>query len=163
MRTAKTLIRLGAHAILLVLSCGGSNQWVPQAPSFLHADSEYSDQTGRMPKLIWDLRTQVFFMRTAKTLIRLGAYAIMLVLLCGVSNQASRQAGPRLAGRQVGRQADSLVSNTVVAAGSDNSITAVAANFRFILKWQVNYRPNPYPNNDGFETERSWSQIPENI
>ena len=28
-------------------------QWVAKDPSFLHADSEDSDQTGRMPGLIW--------------------------------------------------------------------------------------------------------------
>ena len=27
-------------------------QWVAKEPSFLHADSENSDQTGRMPRLI---------------------------------------------------------------------------------------------------------------
>ena len=28
-------------------------QWVAKGPSFLHADSEDFDQTGRMPRLIW--------------------------------------------------------------------------------------------------------------
>ena len=28
-------------------------QWVAKDPSFLHADSEGSDQTGQMPRLIW--------------------------------------------------------------------------------------------------------------
>ena len=28
-------------------------QWVAKGPNFLHADSKYSDQTGRMPRLIW--------------------------------------------------------------------------------------------------------------
>ena len=28
-------------------------QWVAKDPSFLHADNEDSDQTGRMPSLIW--------------------------------------------------------------------------------------------------------------
>ena len=28
-------------------------QWVPKDPSFLHADSKDSDQTGQMPRLIW--------------------------------------------------------------------------------------------------------------
>ena len=28
-------------------------QWVAKDPSFFHADSEDSDQTGRMPRLIW--------------------------------------------------------------------------------------------------------------
>ena len=30
-------------------------QWVAKDPRFLHADSEHSDQTGRMPRLIWVL------------------------------------------------------------------------------------------------------------
>ena len=42
-------------------------QWVAKDPSFLHADSEDSDQTRRMPRLIW-----VFAGRTA----------ILLVLSC---------------------------------------------------------------------------------
>ena len=29
------------------------SQWVPNKPSFLHADNEDSDQTRRMPRLIW--------------------------------------------------------------------------------------------------------------
>ena len=28
-------------------------QWVAEDPMFLHAESEYSDRTGRMPRLIW--------------------------------------------------------------------------------------------------------------
>ena len=37
-------------------------QWVARDPSFLHADSEDSDQTGWMPRLIWvfDRRTDHF-------------------------------------------------------------------------------------------------------
>ena len=27
-------------------------QWIPKDPRFLHADSEDSDQTGRMPRLV---------------------------------------------------------------------------------------------------------------
>ena len=46
-------------------------QWVAKDPSFLHADSEDSDQTGRMPRWIW-----VFARRTA----------ILLVLSCRGSN-----------------------------------------------------------------------------
>ena len=42
-------------------------QWVAKDPRFLHADREDSDQTGRMPRLIW-----VFTGRTA----------ILLVLSC---------------------------------------------------------------------------------
>ena len=38
-------------------------QWAAQDPRFLHADSEDSDQTGRMPRLIWEFagRTGHFF------------------------------------------------------------------------------------------------------
>ena len=39
-------------------------QWVAKDPGFLHADSEDSDQTGRMPRLIW-----VFAGRTATLLV----------------------------------------------------------------------------------------------
>ena len=39
-------------------------QWVAKDPSFLHVDSEFSDQTGRMPRLIW-----VFAGRTVTLLI----------------------------------------------------------------------------------------------
>ena len=46
-------------------------QWVAKGPRFLHADSEDSDQTGRMPRLIW-----VF---TGRTLT-------LLVLSCPGSN-----------------------------------------------------------------------------
>ena len=53
---AKAQISLGIHA-----------QWVAKDPSFLHADSEDSDQNGRMSRLIW-----VFAGRTL----------ILLVLSC---------------------------------------------------------------------------------
>ena len=46
-------------------------QWVAKDPSFLHADSEDSDETGRKPRLIW-----VFAGRTL----------ILLVLSCHGSN-----------------------------------------------------------------------------
>ena len=42
-------------------------QWVAKDPNFLHADSEDSDQTGRMPRLIW---------------VFAGHTAILLVLSC---------------------------------------------------------------------------------
>ena len=41
-------------------------EWVAKDPSFLHADSEDSDQTGRMPRLIW------VFARRAVTLLVLS-------------------------------------------------------------------------------------------
>ena len=47
-------------------------QWIAKDPRFLHADSEDSDQTGRMPRLIWVFAGRtchfvvVFFMRRLK-------------------------------------------------------------------------------------------------
>ena len=40
---------------------------VAKGPRFLHADSEESDQTGQMPRLIW-----VFAGRTAEVILGLG-------------------------------------------------------------------------------------------
>ena len=67
--SAKTQIRLDIHPVWSEsLLC---RQWVAKDPRFLHADSEVSDQTGQMPRLIW-----VF---AAHTLI-------LLVLSCRSSN-----------------------------------------------------------------------------
>ena len=50
-RPAKTQISLGIRPVWSESSlCAW---WVAKDPSFLHADSEDSDQTGRMPRLIW--------------------------------------------------------------------------------------------------------------
>ena len=49
-RPAKTQISLGIHPVWSESSLGV--QWVAKDPSFLHADTEDSDQTGRMPRLI---------------------------------------------------------------------------------------------------------------
>ena len=49
-RPAKTQISLGIRPV-----CSESSlcaKWVAEDPMFLHADSENSDQTGRMPRLI---------------------------------------------------------------------------------------------------------------
>ena len=50
-RPAKTPISLGIRPVWSESSLCA--QWVAKEPSFLHADSEDSDQTGRMPRLIW--------------------------------------------------------------------------------------------------------------
>ena len=50
-RPAKTQISLGIHPVWSESSLCAL--WVAKDPSFLHADSEDSDQTGRMPRLIW--------------------------------------------------------------------------------------------------------------
>ena len=50
-RPAKTQISLGIRPVWSESSLCA--QWVAKDPSFLHADSEDSDQIGRMPRLIW--------------------------------------------------------------------------------------------------------------
>ena len=48
---SKTQVSLGIRPVWSEsLLCA---QWVAKDPSFLHADSEDSDQTERMPRLIW--------------------------------------------------------------------------------------------------------------
>ena len=69
-RPAKTQISLGIQPVWPESSL--SAQWVVKDPRFLHADSEDSDQTGRMPRLIW-----VFTVRTATLLV------VMLQLILG--------------------------------------------------------------------------------
>ena len=64
-RPAKTQISLGIRPVWSESSLCA--QWLAKDPSFLHADSEDSDQTGWMPRLIW-----VFAGRTL----------ILLVLTC---------------------------------------------------------------------------------
>ena len=71
---AKTQISLGIRPVWSEsLLCASL---VAKDPSFLHADSEDSDQTGRMPRLIW-----VFAGRTL----------ILLVLSCRVSYSFCRE------------------------------------------------------------------------
>ena len=71
-RPAKTQISLGIRPVwsesLLCI------QWVAKDPSFLHVDSEDSDQTGRMPRLIW---------------VFAGCTATLLVLSCGAAQMGS--------------------------------------------------------------------------
>ena len=64
-RPAKTQISLGIRSVWSESSLCA--QWVAEDPSFLHADSENSDQTGRKPRLI-----RVFS----------GSTLILLVLSC---------------------------------------------------------------------------------
>ena len=66
---AKTGISLGICPIWSESSL--CTQWVAKDPSFLHANSKDSDQTGQIPKLIWVLA---------------GRTAILLVLSCRGSN-----------------------------------------------------------------------------
>ena len=50
-RPAETQISLGIRPVWSESSLCA--QWVAKYPSFLHAGSESSDQTGRLPRLIW--------------------------------------------------------------------------------------------------------------
>ena len=50
-RPAKTQVSLGICPVWSESSLWV--EWVAKDPSFLHADSKDSDQTGRMPRLIW--------------------------------------------------------------------------------------------------------------
>ena len=61
-RPAKTQISLGIRPVWSESSLCA--QWEAKDPRFLHADSEDSDQTGRMPRLIW-----VFAGRTLTSLV----------------------------------------------------------------------------------------------
>ena len=61
-RRAKTQISLGIRPVWSESSLCA--QWVAKDPRFLHADSEDSDQTGQMPRLI-----RVFAGRTVTSLV----------------------------------------------------------------------------------------------
>ena len=69
---AKTQISRGIRPVWSESSL--CTQWVAKDPSFLHADSEDSDQTGRMPRLI---------IRPVWSESSLGAHAILSVLSWG--------------------------------------------------------------------------------
>ena len=71
-RPAKTQISLGIRRVWSESSLCA--QWVAKDPNFLHVDSEDSDQTGRIPKLIW---------------VVAGRTAILLVLSCRCSFTSS--------------------------------------------------------------------------
>ena len=73
-RPAKTQISLGIRPVWSESSL--CSQWLAKNPSFLHADSEDSDQTGRMPRLIW-----VFAGHTLTLLVLSWGSSIILQLL----------------------------------------------------------------------------------
>ena len=56
----KTHISLGIHPVWSESSL--CDQWVAKDPSFLHADSEDSDQTRQMPRLIWVFTGRTFIL-----------------------------------------------------------------------------------------------------
>ena len=71
---AKTQISLGIRPVWSESSL--CTQWVAEDPMFLHAASEDSDRTGRMPRLIW-----VFAGRTLTLLVLSGRSSILQVFV----------------------------------------------------------------------------------
>ena len=65
-RPAKTQIGLGVRPVWSESSLCA--QWVAKDPMFLHADNDDSDQTGRMPRLIWVFagRTLILFVLSCR-------------------------------------------------------------------------------------------------
>ena len=79
-RPAKTQISLGIRPVWSESSLYA--QWVAKGPSFLYADSEDSDQTGRMPRLIWVFAGRTcdcigFVMRRLISFLELNSKSIM--------------------------------------------------------------------------------------
>ena len=72
---AKTQISLGIRPVWSESLL--SAQWVAKNPSFLHAESEDSGQTGRMPRLIWVLagRTVIWLVLSCR-----GSLILLLTL-----------------------------------------------------------------------------------
>ena len=77
-RPAKPQISLGIRPVWSESSLCA--QWVAKDPSFLHADSEDSDQTGRTPRLIWVFagRTDHFVGFVTRRLISVSTYLWLL-------------------------------------------------------------------------------------
>ena len=97
-RPDKTQISRGIRAVWSESSLCA--QWVAKEPSFLHADSEDSDQTGRMPRLIW-----VFAGRTDHFVCFVKRRLNLTFLLDIADSEDSDQTGrmPRLIGVFAGR------------------------------------------------------------
>ena len=69
-------------------SAWASAQWVAEDPKFLHADSEGSDQTGRMPRLFWvrwAQRSFCLFCREAAQMLK-RARRKQVTIFTGVDN-----------------------------------------------------------------------------
>ena len=77
MRLAKTQNSLGMRPVWSESSLCA--QWVAKDPSFRRADSEDSDQTGRMPRLIWVFagRTLILFVLSCR-----GSYVFFGTTAC---------------------------------------------------------------------------------
>ena len=75
-RPAKTQISLGIRPVWSESSLCA--QWVAKDPSFLHADSEDSDQTGRMPRLIWGFAGRTSILLVLSWLCNIANYIMLL-------------------------------------------------------------------------------------
>ena len=79
-RPAKTQISLGIRPVWSEASlCAQS---VAKDPNFLHADSEDSDQTGRMPRLIWVFASDQTGRMPRLIWVFAGRTLILLILSC---------------------------------------------------------------------------------
>ena len=94
-RQAKTQISLGIRTVWSESSLCA--KWVAEGPRFLHVDSEDSDQTGRMPRLIWVFggRTLIFVCFVMSRLIwthyfiaysRCSIFRVITAMFSGVRN-----------------------------------------------------------------------------
>ena len=108
MHSAKTQISLGIHPVWSESTL--CTKWVAKDSSFLRADSEDSDQTGRMPKLIW-----VFAGHTV-TLLVLSCRGSFLILVLSNSWAASWQ------NQQNGMCAQRRLRSAWASAQSDQSL-----------------------------------------
>ena len=86
-RPAKTQISMGICPVWSESSLCA--QWVAKGPSFLHADSKDSDQTGRMPRLIWVFAGHTL---TLMVLSRSGSY--LIVVICKGKRLKTKFLGP---------------------------------------------------------------------
>ena len=77
-RPAKTQINLGIRPVWSEVSLGA--QWVAKDPTYLHADSEDFDQTGRMPRLICLRWAHMLFCHVAAhlTVAPITAYGLIV-------------------------------------------------------------------------------------
>ena len=90
LRPAKTQISRGIRPVWSESSL--CTQWVAKDPSFLHTDSENSDQTGRMPRLIWIFAGRTyhfvgFVMRRLIWLLRILSQFTRVSKICANSAQ----------------------------------------------------------------------------
>ena len=115
-RPAKTQISLGIRLVWSESSL--CTQWVAKDPSFLHAGCEDSDQTGRMPRLIWVLA---------------GHTITLLVLSRGGSDhlawrghvcrgQCDKNKNERKTEEEMGRQHQRIVRNGIWRFPEDSGI-----------------------------------------